>query len=79
MTLNPFFSCLKLRHFRGKMPKYVLTPQKKTGCHIFKLDIFSKFFVAVMTHKLTYDAGKRIKLFLIIFQLEILNILLSVF
>ena len=45
----------------------VLTPQWKTSCHIFKMAIFSKFFVDVMTHIIKDNAGKRIKLFLELF------------
>ena len=45
-----FFPCLKMCHFRGKIPKYVLTPQKKTSCHIFKMAIFSKLFGDFMSH-----------------------------
>ena len=31
-------------------PKWVLPPQKKNTSHIFKMDIFSKFFGDVMSH-----------------------------
>ena len=31
-------------------PKRVLTPQKETSTHIFKMDIFSNFFEAFMRH-----------------------------
>ena len=48
-------------YFRGKLPKYVLTPLKKTSYHIFKMGIFSKFFVDIMTHIIGWNAGKRIK------------------
>ena len=31
-----------MHHFRGKIPKKVFTPQKKTSGHISKIGIFSK-------------------------------------
>ena len=31
-------------------PKWILTPQKETSCHIFKMAYFSKFFWAFMNH-----------------------------
>ena len=45
----------------------MLTPQRKTSCHIFKMAIFSKFFVDVMTHIIRDNAAKRIKLFFELF------------
>ena len=59
-----FFPCLKMHHFRGKIPKYVLTPQKETSSPIFKIAIFSKFFGNFMSHIIRLNAGKRIKHFL---------------
>ena len=47
---NLFLSSLKMHYFRGSLPKWVLTPQKKTSCHIFKMDAFSKFFGDFMSH-----------------------------
>ena len=31
------FSCLEIHYFRASLPKWVLTLQKETGCHIFKI------------------------------------------
>ena len=47
---NLFLSSLKMHYFRGSLPKWVLTPQKKTSCHIFKMAIFSKFFGDIISH-----------------------------
>ena len=47
---NLFLSSLKMHYFKGSLPKWVLTPQKKTSCHIFKMAIFSKFFGDIMSH-----------------------------
>ena len=44
-----FLSSLKMHYFRGSLPKWVLTPQKETSCHIFKIAIFSKFFGEFMS------------------------------
>ena len=49
MTNQAFFS-----------PKWVLPPQKKNTSHIFKIDIFSKFFGDVMSHIIRWNAGKKI-------------------
>ena len=43
-------SLLKMHLFRGISPKCFLTPQKETGCHIFKMDVLSKFFGDFMSH-----------------------------
>ena len=59
-----FFPCLKMHHFRGKIPKYVLTPQKKTSCHIFNMAIFSKLFGDIISHIIRWNAGKKINWFL---------------
>ena len=40
---------------------------KKSQCHIFKMVIFSKFFVDVMTHIIRDNAAKRIKQFFELF------------
>ena len=37
LVKNSFFSLLKMHYFRAILPKYVLTPQKKTSCHILKI------------------------------------------
>ena len=68
-----------MHHFKGKIPKYVLTPLKKNGCHIFKIAIFSKFFGDVMNHIIRENAGEKIKRILVVFQLKSFNILLSFF
>ena len=39
-------------------PKWILTPQKKTSCNIFKLAIFSKFFLDFIRHIIGWNAGK---------------------
>ena len=36
--------------FRGISPNWVFTPLKKTSCHIFKMDVFSKFFGDSISH-----------------------------
>ena len=56
-----------------------MIPQKKTSCHVFKMGIFSKLFVAVMAHIIMENADKKIKLLIICFQLKIVDILLSFF
>ncbi len=41
---NLFLSSLKMLYFRGSLPKWILTPQKKTSCHslkIWNLDLLS--------------------------------------
>ena len=48
--------------FRGVSPKSVLTPMKKTSCHIFKMAIFSKFFGDLMTYIIREYAGKENKI-----------------
>ena len=45
---NISLSSLKLLYFKGSLPKWILTPQKKTSSQIFKMAIFSKFFWAFM-------------------------------
>ena len=45
-----FFPCLKMHHFRAILPKWVLRPQKKISCHIFKMAILTKFFDDLMNH-----------------------------
>ena len=37
-------------HFRGKKPKWALTPRMETSSYIFNINIFSKFFEAFMSH-----------------------------
>ena len=44
----------------GISPKCVLSPQTETGCHIFKMTIFSKFFGDFMRHIIGYNAGEKI-------------------
>jgi hypothetical protein len=50
-----------MHHFRCISPKQVLTPQKKTSCHFFKIAIFSKFFHDAMSHIIRWNADKKIK------------------
>ena len=56
-----------------------MIPQKKTSCHVFKMGIFPKLFVAVMAHIIMENADEKIKLLNICFQLKIVDILLSFF
>ena len=37
---NLYLSSLKMHYFKCCLPKWVLTAQKKTSCHIFKMAIF---------------------------------------
>ena len=57
----------EMHHFRGKIPKLLLTSLEKTSCHIFKITIFSKFFGDVMNQIIRKNAGKRTKKILIFF------------
>ena len=41
---------IKKETFRGISPKWVLTPQKETSCHISKMAIFPKIFGDFMRH-----------------------------
>ena len=44
LLLNLFLSSLKMLYFRGSLPKWILTHQKKNSCHILKnwyLDMLS--------------------------------------
>ena len=68
-----------MHYFGAKIPKKVLTTQKKTSCHVFKMGIFSKLFVAVMAHITMENADQKIKLLLICFQSKIVDMLLSFF
>ena len=45
-------SSLKMHYFRGSLPKWVLTPQKKTSRHSSKMAIFSKLFGDIMSHRI---------------------------
>ena len=67
---------LKMHPFRGISPKCVLTPQKETGCHIFKMTIFSKFFDDFMRHIIGLNAGEKINQFFQLFVNEKLITLL---
>ena len=53
-----------------------MTPQKEISCQIFKMAIFSQFFVDLMSHIKREYAGKKIKWFLNVSPLTIVNILL---
>ena len=65
-----------MRYFRGKIPTQVLTSQRKTSCHIFKVAYLTKFFGDLMNHKIREYAGKEMKLFLNVSLLTIANLLL---
>ena len=68
-----------MHHFRAISPKSVLTPQKEISCHIFKMAILTKFFDDLMNHITRKYAGKKIRSFLNVSLLKIMDILLSVF
>jgi hypothetical protein len=63
-----------MHHFRAISPKWVLAPQKKISCHIFKMAILTKFFDDLMNHLSREYAGKKMKLFLNVSPLTILNL-----
>ena len=50
-----------MHHFSGKIPKKVLTTQKKTSHHIFKMAIFPKFFGDIIILIKRVNADERIK------------------
>ena len=50
------FSCLKMHHFRGILPKWVLTPQRVNSSRVFKTAIFSKFFLTLKYFCLSFHA-----------------------
>ena len=68
-----------MHYFRAVSPKWVLPPMKETSCHIFKMAIFSKFFFDLITHVTREYACEKIKSFLNVSPLKIMDILLSVF
>ena len=68
-----------MHHFSGVLPKRVLLHQMEISCHIFKLDIFSKFFGDLMSHIIREYAGKEMEYFLNVSPLKIMGILLSLF
>ena len=50
------FSCLNMHHFRASLPKWVMTtPPTETSSHIFKINIFPKFFRALIRHIIRLD------------------------
>jgi hypothetical protein len=51
LVQNSIFSCLKMHHFRGILPKWFVIPQKETRSHVFKMYICSKI-------SLTFISGK---------------------
>ena len=55
-------------------PKWVLPPQKKNTSHIFKIDIFSKFFGDVMSHIIRWNAGKKTNPIFELFNEQKLNL-----
>ena len=56
-----------------------MKPDKEIGCHIFKIDIFSKFFGDLTSHIIREYADKEMKLFLNVSSIKIMDILLSLF
>ena len=58
------------------MPKSVLIPQKEINCHIFKMAILTKFFDDLINHITREYAGKKMKLFLNVSPLTIVDLLL---
>ena len=71
-----FFPYLKMHHFRAISPNWILTPQKEISCHIFKMAILTKFFDDLMNHITREYAGEKMKLFLNVSTLTIVNLLL---
>ena len=69
-------SCLKMHHFRVISPNSILTPQREISCHIFKMAILTKFFNDLMNHIAREYAGKKMKPFLNVSSLKIVNLLL---
>ena len=61
LVKNSFFSCLKMHHFSGVLPKWVLLHQMEISCHFFKLALFSKFFGDLISHMIREYADKEIK------------------
>ena len=76
LVKKKFFPCLKMHHFRAISPKWILDPQKEISCHIFKKAILTKFFDDLMNHITREYAGKKMKLFLNVSPLTIVNLLL---
>ena len=58
---------MKMHHFRGSLPKWVLTPQRKTSCLFFKLPFFSKLFGDIMSNIIWQDADEKLKYFFELF------------
>ena len=76
LVKKQFFLCLKVHNFRAILPKWFFTPQKEISCHIFKMVILTKFFDDLMNHITREYAGKKMKLFLNVSPLTIVNLLL---
>ena len=53
-----------------------MTPQKEISCHIFNVAFFQKFLADLMSHIIREYTGKKIKWFLNVSPLTIMNILL---
>ena len=53
-----------------------MTPQKEISCHIFNMAFFQKFFADLMSHIIREYAGMKIKWFLNVSPLTIMNKLL---
>ena len=65
-----------MHNLRAISPKRVLTPQKEISYHIFKMAILTKFFDDLMNHITREYAGEKMKLFLNVSTLTIVNLLL---
>ena len=76
LVIEKKFPCLKMQHFRAISPRWILTPQKEISCHIFKMVILTKFFDDLMNHITREYAGKKMKIFLKVLPLTIVNLLL---
>ena len=68
-----------MQYIRALLPKWILPSMKETSRHIFKMAIFSKFFGDLITHITWEYAGKKMKSFLNVSPLKIMDLLLSVF
>ena len=65
-----------MHDFRAISLKSVLTPQKEISCHILKMAILTKFFGGLMNHIIREYEGKKIRLFLNVSHLTIVNLLM---
>ena len=49
------------------LPKWVLTPERKTSCYMVKMSIFPKFFGDIMSHIIRLYADEKVKHFFELF------------